>query len=89
MAEVVIKAFKTMAILRRDMELSSTMQIGLQEWITMITTKMKKMMTKNTIMKEPKITNTRKKSKHKNRLTLMRLSISSPMQDRIRILSYT
>ena len=45
----------------------------------------KKMMTNNTIMKKPKMINARKKSKNKNRLTLM---ISSLMQERITILSY-
>ena len=55
----------------------------------MIAMKMKKMMTKNTIMKKPKMTNsTRKNSKNKNRLTSMRSTISSLMQERITILSY-
>jgi hypothetical protein len=64
------------------------MQIGLQEWITMIMTmKMKKMMTKNIIMK-PTMTKTRKNLKHKNRLTKTRLTISPQMQEMMPIQPY-
>ena len=99
--DVVRKAVKTMAYnqgfkrvssLRTDMELSSTMQIGSQERIKMITTTTttttKKLMTKNIITKKPKMTNTRKNLKTKNRLSLMRLTLSSLMQEGRTILSY-
>ena len=98
--DVIIKAIKTMAynqgfkslIFKNNMELSSTVQIGLQEQMltAMITRKVKKkMMTKNTIMKKPtRMTQTRKNSKNKNRLILMRSAISSLMQERVTIISY-
>ena len=99
--DVIIKAIKTMAYnqqgfkslrFKNNMELSSTVQIGLQEQMltAMITRKVKKkMMTKNTIMKKPtRMTQTRKNPKNKNRLILMRSAISSLMQERVTIISY-
>jgi hypothetical protein len=69
------------------MELSSKIQIGLQEWIGMMTTKMKKQMMMKHAITRPKMTNPRKNLKNKNRLTLMRLTMSSLMQERTPILS--
>ena len=95
--DVIIKAVKTMATAQGFTNLKFKNRHGVifhnADWIAgvdyddLTMMKTKKMMMKIITMK-PKTMKTRKNSKNKNRLTLMRLTISSQMQKSIPIQPY-
>ncbi len=86
------QGFKSPKSSKTDMESSTTMPIGLQEWIMMITKAWKMMMDNTTTTKTTKLrTNSNNKNKSRNNsnnLILMRSTTSSKMQDKTSIQTY-